>query len=77
MQTRFLARLHAQAFPLGSPCLENRLEQLGRGIEGVDGEDFRRVELKDRRRGGVLGMAAVGCFFEPAAIDLVVPASVA
>ena len=29
------------------------------GIEGVTGPDFRRVELKDRRRGGVLGMAAV------------------
>jgi hypothetical protein len=29
------------------------------GIEGVAGADFRRVELKDRRRGGVLGMAAV------------------
>ena len=29
------------------------------GIEGVTGPEFRRVELKDRRRGGVLGMAAV------------------
>jgi Protein of unknown function (DUF1592)/Protein of unknown function (DUF1588)/Protein of unknown function (DUF1587)/Protein of unknown function (DUF1595)/Protein of unknown function (DUF1585)/Planctomycete cytochrome C len=29
------------------------------GIEGVKGPDFRRVELTDRRRGGVLGMAAV------------------
>jgi hypothetical protein len=29
------------------------------GIEEVTGPDFRRVELKDRRRGGVLGMAAV------------------
>jgi hypothetical protein len=36
-------------------------ERLARhyGIEGVTGLDFRRVELKDRRRGGVLGMAAV------------------
>jgi hypothetical protein len=29
------------------------------GIEGVTGPDFRRVALKDRNRGGVLGMAAV------------------
>jgi Protein of unknown function (DUF1592)/Protein of unknown function (DUF1588)/Protein of unknown function (DUF1587)/Protein of unknown function (DUF1595)/Protein of unknown function (DUF1585)/Planctomycete cytochrome C len=29
------------------------------GIEGVTGLEFRRVELKDHRRGGVLGMAAV------------------
>jgi len=29
------------------------------GIEGVAGLEFRRVELKDHRRGGVLGMAAV------------------
>ncbi|WP_165229688.1 DUF1592 domain-containing protein [Aquisphaera insulae] len=29
------------------------------GIAGVDGPEFRRVELPDRRRGGVLGMAAV------------------
>ena len=29
------------------------------GIEGVTGPEFRRVELKDRNRGGVLGMAAV------------------
>ncbi len=29
------------------------------GIEGVSGPEFRRVELKDRRRGGVLGMAGV------------------
>ena len=29
------------------------------GIEGVTGPDFRRVELTDHRRGGVLGMAAV------------------
>ena len=36
-------------------------ERLARhyGIEGVTGPDFRRVELKDRRRGGVLGMAAI------------------
>lgn len=29
------------------------------GIEGVSGPEFRRVPLKDRNRGGVLGMAAV------------------
>ncbi len=29
------------------------------GIAGVAGPEFRRVELGDRRRGGVLGMAAV------------------
>jgi hypothetical protein len=29
------------------------------GIEGVTGPEFRRVALKDRNRGGVLGMAAV------------------
>ncbi|WP_422928702.1 DUF1592 domain-containing protein [Singulisphaera sp. PoT] len=29
------------------------------GIEGVTGPDFRRVELKDPNRGGVLGMAAI------------------
>ncbi len=29
------------------------------GIEGVAGPEFRRVELNDRRRGGVLGMAAM------------------
>jgi len=29
------------------------------GIEGVTGEKFRQVALKDRNRGGVLGMAAV------------------
>jgi hypothetical protein len=29
------------------------------GIEGVTGPEFRRVELKDPNRGGVLGMAAV------------------
>jgi Protein of unknown function (DUF1592)/Protein of unknown function (DUF1588)/Protein of unknown function (DUF1587)/Protein of unknown function (DUF1585)/Protein of unknown function (DUF1595) len=29
------------------------------GIEGVTGSEFRRVELKDHRRGGVLGMAAI------------------
>ncbi|MGP0063986.1 MAG: DUF1592 domain-containing protein [Isosphaeraceae bacterium] len=36
-------------------------ERLARhyGIDGVTGPDFRRVELKDRRRGGVLGMAAI------------------
>lgn len=36
-------------------------EQLARhyGIEGVTGPDFRKVTLKDRNRGGVLGMAAV------------------
>jgi intracellular multiplication protein IcmO len=33
--------------------------------------------LRSSASGLVLGMAAVGCFFEPAAIDLVVPASVA
>ena len=52
MQTRFLARLHAQAFPLGSPCLENRLEQLGRGIEGVDGRIdavLARLEAAEQR----------------------------
>jgi hypothetical protein len=36
-------------------------ERLARhyGLEGVAGPEFRRVDLKDRRRGGVLGMAAV------------------
>ncbi len=36
-------------------------ERLARhyGISGVTGPEFRRVELNDRRRGGVLGMAAV------------------
>ena len=29
------------------------------GIDGVTGPEFRRVALKDRNRGGVLGMAAV------------------
>ncbi|MBI3858474.1 MAG: DUF1592 domain-containing protein [Planctomycetes bacterium] len=29
------------------------------GIEGVQGPELRRVELKDRNRGGVVGMAAV------------------
>jgi hypothetical protein len=29
------------------------------GIEGVAGPEFRRIALKDRNRGGVLGMAAV------------------
>ena len=29
------------------------------GIAGVTGSEFRRVELKDPRRGGVLGMAAI------------------
>jgi Protein of unknown function (DUF1592)/Protein of unknown function (DUF1588)/Protein of unknown function (DUF1587)/Protein of unknown function (DUF1585)/Protein of unknown function (DUF1595)/Cytochrome C oxidase, cbb3-type, subunit III len=29
------------------------------GIEGVSGSDFRRVELTDPNRGGVLGMAAI------------------
>ena len=29
------------------------------GIAGVSGSEFRRVELADRRRGGVLGMGAV------------------
>ncbi len=29
------------------------------GIEGVTGSEFRRVDLLDHRRGGVLGMAAV------------------
>jgi hypothetical protein len=29
------------------------------GIDGVTGQEFRRVELSDRHRGGVLGMAAV------------------
>jgi hypothetical protein len=29
------------------------------GIEGVKGPEMRRVELKDRNRGGVVGMAAV------------------
>jgi intracellular multiplication protein IcmO len=33
--------------------------------------------LRSSASGLVLGMAAVGCFFEPAAIDLVVPASIA
>ena len=33
--------------------------------------------LRSSGSGVVLGMAAVGCFFEPAAIDLVVPASIA
>jgi intracellular multiplication protein IcmO len=33
--------------------------------------------LRSSASGLVLGMAAVGCFFEPAAIDIVVPASVA
>jgi intracellular multiplication protein IcmO len=33
--------------------------------------------LRSSASGLVLGMAAVGCYFEPAAIDLVVPASVA
>ncbi len=38
--------------------LNDRLAQ-HYGIDGVTGPAFRRVELKDRRRGGVLGMAAV------------------
>jgi hypothetical protein len=29
------------------------------GVEGVTGQDFRRVELTDPSRGGVLGMAAI------------------
>jgi hypothetical protein len=29
------------------------------GIDGVDGPDMRRVQLSDRRRGGILTMAAV------------------
>jgi len=29
------------------------------GIEGVNGEELRRVQLKDERRGGILGMGAV------------------
>jgi hypothetical protein len=29
------------------------------GIEGVNGDDFKKVKLTDARRGGVLGMASV------------------
>jgi hypothetical protein len=38
--------------------LNDRLAQ-HYGVAGVAGPEFRRVELPDRRRGGVLGMAAV------------------
>jgi len=36
-------------------------EKLARlyGIEGVEGEEFRRVELQDRRRGGLLTQASI------------------
>ena len=36
-------------------------ERLARhyGIEGVEGEEFRRVRLQDQRRGGLLGQASV------------------
>ncbi len=29
------------------------------GVSGVDGQDFQKVELPDRRRGGVLGMGSI------------------
>jgi len=41
-----------------STWLNERLARLY-GIEGVSGPGFRRVTLKDRNRGGVVGMAAV------------------
>jgi hypothetical protein len=41
-----------------STFVNGRLAKLY-GIEGVQGPEMRRVELKDRNRGGVVGMAAV------------------
>ena len=42
----------------GATFMNARLAKLY-GIEGVQGPELRRVELRDRNRGGVVGMAAV------------------